>query len=186
MTTAIKSNATSGEILVNGVSKLTIGETTPPTTAAAQGAGANELVRKDYVDGKVPVVAFSANATTGAIPSGDSIITWASEDFDVGGYLGAQKFTPLVAGYYAFSLEVVSNLNSAGGAVGARIKKNGALISQTIVPQTSPIGGTFVQTNQAAVFLNGTTDYVEGVIFLSVVGFSITAGKMTGILVSKA
>ena len=62
MTTAIKSNATSGEILVNGVSKLTIGETTPPTTAAAQGAGANELTRKDYVDGKVPVRAWVTTA----------------------------------------------------------------------------------------------------------------------------
>jgi hypothetical protein len=62
MSTSIKSNANSGEILVNGISELTIGDTTPPTTANAQGSGGNELARKDYVDNKVPVRAWVTTA----------------------------------------------------------------------------------------------------------------------------
>jgi len=163
MTTAIKSNATSGEILVNGVSKLTIGETTPPTTTAAQGAGANELTRKDYVD-TPPAFYVHQNASTN-VPNTNVLtqIAFQVELLDSHNWFASNRFTPQLAGWYQINAGV-----SFGGSpivsasiVAAQIRKNGTSVAISASSITSASSGFVAPTVSTLVFLNGTTDFVD-------------------------
>ena len=87
--------------------------------------------------------------------------------FDTGSYFNTStnRYTPLVAGYYLFSLTCYFS-GSAMTNIQAFLYKNGTNV------KTCLMAGSFsmsdVQLNvQSIIYINGTTDYIEGYGYLS-------------------
>jgi len=76
------------------------------------------------------------------------------------------RFTPTVAGYYQVSLSVYSTTGSAANFY-SYIYKNGAIFkSITNIPTGG--GGTSANlTGSALIYMNGSTDYLEGYLYVS-------------------
>jgi len=73
------------------------------------------------------------------------------------------RFTPTVAGYYQINIGVTFNNNVTGDGSYTMIYKNGSCIAVSAAGAT---GSTYSIPNVASVvYLNGSTDYVEGYVF---------------------
>ena len=93
-------------------------------------------------------------------------INWHAEDFDVAGDfdLANDKFLPTVAGYYQINLNVVMSGLPDQAQVITCIYKNGTCIAsgRTSGTEATPhFGGTAA----TIVYLNGSTDYIEGYVY---------------------
>jgi hypothetical protein len=100
-------------------------------------------------------------ATSIANGGSGSRVTFATEQFNPASWFDPtnSRYTPQVAGYYAFSA-TVSN-NGIGTAFYLNIRKNAATTLAT-ASQPSPGAGAFMYVSTSAVcYLNGSTDYVE-------------------------
>ena len=138
-------------------------------TTLGLGAAALLAVPIAKASGGTGVVAlpyFSVNRggtdQTGIATGTPTKIAFNTEISDSGSYFdtSTNRFTPLIAGAYAFTLAVTVNALAAGGdIVKARLYKNGALIAtgQTVSEATEAVQAQlhFVAT------ANGSTDYFE-------------------------
>ena len=76
------------------------------------------------------------------------------------------RFKPLVAGYYQLNLNTTVNA-SAGtyGEVIATIYKNGTEVAWAVITPAAS-SGRCTPTVSSVIYLNGSTDYVEGYVYL--------------------
>jgi hypothetical protein len=107
-----------------------------------------------------------------------TLVTFGTELFDTHGYFAANRFTPLIAGKYAFS----GNLMYSGGVVDQAIfkcalYKNGSLAAegQSHASGTSNLSACVDYTATA----NGTTDYFEIYAYGSGAGTKTVKGDAT-------
>jgi hypothetical protein len=110
--------------------------------------------------------AFSAyNNTIQTISnSTDTKISLNTELFDTANCFNTStsRFTPNVAGYYQFTLQVRDNTGGTSGQFVAFIFKNGSTLNFGVTDLAGAVGAsTFCNS---LVYLNGTTDYVEAYI----------------------
>jgi len=117
------------------------------------------------VSGNMP--AFSAYLSTNqTISTGtDTKVQFNTKTFDTANAydnVTNYRFTPLVAGYYEVTVSVRDQTGASVGTIRANIWKNGSVISTSIV-NNSTNGNTSATTN--LIYLNGSTDYLEGYIF---------------------
>jgi len=114
------------------------------------------------VSGNMP--AFSAyQGTAQSVTSGAyTKIAFTVENFDTANAFDSTtnyRFTPQVAGYYQINL-VVYGIGTTMGYLQASIYKNGATISSTLSSSQGGANGSGM--NSVLVYLNGSTDYIEG------------------------
>jgi hypothetical protein len=94
-------------------------------------------------------------------------VQFATEDFDTHSAFDAvtnYRFQPTVAGYYQINLQVTANSMTASNYWIAAIYKNGSLYRQNVAtcPSNTTSAASMVS---AVVFLNGSSDYIEGYTF---------------------
>lgn len=112
------------------------------------------------VSGNMPAFSAYANTTTTLTANTDVKVTFDVELFDTASCFSSSRFTPNVAGYYI--VNVCLNVNFWNGTIfSALVYKNGSIYQsgQTAYPQT--VGGVRASIS-TLVYLNGTTDYIEG------------------------
>ena len=154
MAKLILNGSTSGSVTlespaVSGTTTLTL-----PTTSGTV------LTTGSTFGGTGP--AFSAyNAGTQSISASTSTkVVFNAEDFDTNSNFDSTtnyRFTPTVAGYYQFNV----NVYQAGGSysyVWLNFYKNGAVIVECSRVSTT---GQGTLNGSALIYLNGSTDYVE-------------------------
>lgn len=106
-------------------------------------------------------------------------ITFTTSIFDnTGGMFANSRFTPTVAGYYQLNFGIQIPYANTNAAINASLTKNGfAMISGS-----ASTGGNSLYPDSAGsglVYLNGSTDYAEVVIYGSQAGttFNIQTGQ---------
>lgn len=154
---------------------------------------AEDLTRKDYVDGKVTTAssgpAFSSYASTNQVIAVGTLakIAFDTEDFDTNtNYsIATYRFTPTVAGYYQVNCSAKIDETSAG-AYGANlsIDKN----ATTAVAVGIGIGDDSYKTGfscSGLAYMNGSTDYLEAFVqplgasgFLAILGIQFSASMV--------
>jgi hypothetical protein len=90
-------------------------------------------------------------------------------DFDTASSFSSNKFQPTVAGYYNFSLTVTLELIIGDTYVNlySSLSKNGISVVSSIAPGLAlpTSSDIFSASVSCYIYLNGTTDYVEGYVF---------------------
>lgn len=112
------------------------------------------------VSGNMPAFSAYTNSTTTLTANTDIKVTFGAEVFDTANCFASSRFTPNVAGYYL--VNVCLSVNYWNGIIfSAAVFKNGSAYQygQTAYPQTT--GGVRASIS-TLVYLNGTTDYIEG------------------------
>lgn len=91
--------------------------------------------------------------------------------FDVGGFYDTTtfQFKPTVAGYYAFELNVHASPFASGATMTGRLIKNGTSVFAVGGSWQPTFTDTYVNCS-GQIYLNGTTDYVQGQIVQSAAG----------------
>ncbi|QOZ68893.1 hypothetical protein [Bradyrhizobium arachidis] len=102
---------------------------------------------------------------TGLTANSYNKITFNNETKDANGWYdpATARFTPQLAGYYAFQMSVNGNNGSGGTSVQAAIYKNGSLAR---AGNYSATGSNNNSNLACSIPMNGTTDYIEGWAFL--------------------
>jgi hypothetical protein len=107
--------------------------------------------------------AYKAANQTGVSDLTPTKVTFTTESFDTASAYDApnSKFTPLVAGYYQVNLGVMMTSTTTTHALIALLYKNGALVASGGVskPTASMLASSVCS---ALVYMNGSTDYLEG------------------------
>jgi len=121
---------------------------------------------------------FRAYNTGGFTASADTMTSFAdTEVFDIGSCYNTstKKFTPNVAGYYCFNVHARTNSTSNFSYISARIRKNGTEISSGVNynASTDSVHATTICQ------LNGSSDYVEGMIYCNSTNRDFYSGKGT-------
>jgi hypothetical protein len=162
-------NATGSHMPLNPISYIdTSGSVGSATWSIVFGAGMNSDVGDNATititeTTGITNPAFSAYASSGtSITSGvDTKINFQTEDFDTNNNYntGTSRFTPTVAGYYQVTVSVMVPNQTA--VISAQIYKNGSKIADG---PTGSGASTYYSSSIASklVYLNGTTDYIEG------------------------
>lgn len=106
-------------------------------------------------------------------------VTLGTEVFDTNGNFASDRFTPTVAGYYRVQGKINFGTNAGGisrAAIG--IYKNGTEYLR-LYDETLSVASNTVQSGEAIVQFNGTTDYVElwGYMTGSNLEFTFNAGQ---------
>jgi len=110
--------------------------------------------------------AFSA--TAGALTVSASTwtkIPFSGEQFDTNNNYDPTtnyRFTPTVAGYYYFTIQLFMSVNANRGAVS--VYKNGVSTLEKLDLGSTANGGISFSTN-GLLSMNGTTDYVEAYVY---------------------
>ena len=106
--------------------------------------------------------AFSAYTSASPLISGSSVKPNLTESYDTANAFtptGA-KFQPSVAGYYQFNLSFELNALMSNGYCALSVNNNAALIK-------GAQGNLYASVASGLVYMNGTTDYVEAVLYQS-------------------
>jgi hypothetical protein len=129
-----------------------------------------------------------------------TVIANNTEEYDIGGCYNntgstatlngisvpAYSFAPNIAGYYLFSMVVNTELSTSPTRTIAVIAKNGA-VNRVSENQTAAIG---VFGGSILYYMNGTTDYVNAVIWLAATtprfSGALEATRFSGLLVRAA
>lgn len=132
---------------------------TKTVTAVAVAARAQTIT---HALNKLSVRSTSTANVTGA---GWEKYPFDTVDYDTGGMWNAAntRVQPMVAGYYQFHIMVAA---AAGTAMRAGVRKNGGTISfvgEGFAGSTEHVGGSVM------LYMNGTTDYAEGMIWINAV-----------------
>lgn len=137
--------------------------------------------------------AFGVNRTanqTGITGSTNTKIQFNNELFDTANCFDTStyRFTPTVAGYYLIT--VSGYIQGTGGTyMSVSIYKNGSVYHNGNT--MSATAAEVITTSTAIVYLNGSTDYIEGYMYASISSGTATVAassgtKMTGALVRAA
>lgn len=145
-------------VVISGDTSGTV-SLTVPAVAGTNTATLPAATGTVMVSGNMP--AFSAYATTNQSisVSTNTKVTFDIEDFDTNSNFASSRFTPTVAGYYQINLTVRA-ASTGGTTVSAFIYRSGALYQYA--QQQCDSGGYGSATVCQVVYLNGTTDYIEG------------------------
>lgn len=115
---------------------------------------------------------FSARLGTNQVVSHNSqtLPNYTSEDFDIGGFYDStsRRFQPTVAGYYSFSHRWVATVVAGRGYyLISRIVKNATSVvdQQSLSISGSGSGAEVGVGVSSLVFLNGTTDFIEPIMY---------------------
>jgi hypothetical protein len=117
------------------------------------------------VSGNMPAFSAVKNATQAISAAATTKILFQTEEFDTNSSYDTSnsRFTPTVAGYYQVTLRV--RPNATNGEAEATIYKNGSNFKDgSNISVTGTQNGTIVS---ALIYLNGTTDYVEGFCYVT-------------------
>lgn len=137
-------------------------------TLESPATNSNRTVTVPDVDGKMMVSgnmpAFSAYlASNQTVTSGTfTKVTFNTELFDTANAFDSTtnyRFTPQVAGYYQICLTLSNEASNTITRLAVSIYKNGTEYARSIMPSAG--GGQALSTSQI-IYLNGSTDYVEG------------------------
>ena len=105
----------------------------------------------------------------------------------VGG-IPAYAFLPNVAGYYLFTSTINTELSTSPTRFINSVRVNGTTAYRVV--DTSVAFGPSVGTGSFLVYMNGTTDYVQQVIYLAAgtprYSASVTTARFSGILMKAA
>lgn len=162
----LKYSADSSGVLAlqtNGTTAVTISTGQVATFAQAPvlpAASIPQAALAAGVAGNGPAFSAYSNATTTLTANTDVKVTFGVELFDTASCFSSSRFTPNVAGYYI--VNVCLNVNFWVGTIfSALVYKNGSVYQrgQTAYPQS--VGGVRASIS-TLVYLNGTTDYIEG------------------------
>ena len=131
-----------------------------PVTNSNQTATLPDATGTVMVSGNMP--AFSAYLSTGQSITSSvyTKVLFDTELFDTNNNFASSRFTPTVAGYYQVNLMTVGQTTTS--AVFTSIYKNGSNYKGTGFSITNPY--TLVT---ALVYLNGSTDYIEGYTYMT-------------------
>ena len=132
--------------------------------------------------------AFSAYASTStSISAGTRTkITFATEYFDTNNNFASSRFTPTVAGYYQVNLSLQES-NGTSTILQAELYKNGA--SYAVGGYIGTAGTYYIAGVSVLVYMNGTTDYLEGYCYSSAstsVGSTANSNWFCGSLIRAA
>ena len=117
--------------------------------------------------------AFSAyQSSAQTLSSGTTTkITFTSSDFDTsGGMFASSRFTPTIAGYYTVSTGVQVNTTATG--ISLEVWKNGAIFKRL----SNTVASNGVASSSCLVYCNGSTDYVEIYVNLTI-GQALSTGS---------
>lgn len=95
-------------------------------------------------------------------------IQFTTEEFDVSGWFDNAtnyRYTPLVAGYYHVCLGITAT-NGAAETPQAIIYKNGSAAVEGTYSGGTSFTGTFHSQADRLIYMNGSTDYLEGYVYL--------------------
>jgi hypothetical protein len=189
--TALTLNGGAGQTIIGGVNSLgaeqslsfiyRLANTTwfPMTTQVAQGTGPAFSVARTTSNQNIPASTWTK-------------IQFQTEEFDTNNNFDSTtnyRFTPTVAGYYQINLSPFVSFSSGGpSVVGSSIYKNGALYKIGFTNGSGFPYGSLVTA--AVVYMNGSTDYIEGYVFSNSSAAVLIAGSsdsyMTGALIRSA
>lgn len=151
-------------IVTSGANALTINSTQAATFASTVTVTGALTATGGVVQGANAAPAFSAYASsTTSIPNNAfTKVAFQTEEFDTNSNFDSStnyRFTPTVAGYYQITLQI--QFNSAPNSVWCSIYKNGSRFKE---PGTQGGAGAYIFGTGLSVliYLNGSTDYVEG------------------------
>lgn len=116
-------------------------------------------------------------------------IQFNAEDFDTNSNFDSTtnyRFTPTIAGYYQLNLQLTLDNNGSGAYYEAFIYKNGSVYKHTSA--TGQTLNSIAINLSEIIYLNGTTDYVEGFgqvsgTYLYFVGNTATKTRFSGALI---
>ncbi len=115
--------------------------------------------------GNGPAFSVYRNGAQNLTNAGYTKINFEIEDFDTANCFDNTtnyRFTPNVAGYYLISLAVACQMpgGSASTLIGL-IYKNGSAVAQQY-QTSSGVNNTYASNISKLIYMNGTTDYIEG------------------------
>jgi len=117
------------------------------------------------VSGNMPAFSAYLSSNQTISTATDTKVQFNTEVFDTNSCYDNTtnyRFTPTVAGYYEVTVSVRDNTGAATGTIRAQIFKNGSVYTTSIANNTTN-GMTSLATN--LIYMNGSTDYLEGYIF---------------------
>ena len=172
--------STSGTITLNSVA---IAGTNTATFPAATGTV--------MVSGNMPAFSVYRSSSNQSITnSTNTKIAFNTKEFDTANAFDSTtnyRFTPLVAGYYQINLSAYLAGTGVNNAQ-TYIYKNGSSYKGTV--QAGMVASDWNLNVQAVVYMNGSTDYLEGYVYITgtslVVASGITSTYMSGCLVRSA
>jgi hypothetical protein len=172
----------------SGGGQVTIQE---PTTASNFTQTLPAATGDVMVSGNMPAFSAYSNNSQSIASSTFTKVQYNVETFDTANAFDSTtnyRFTPQVAGYYQITLNAA--FNTITGAIEPAIYKNGTVYAYGPYPINAT--GTSAWSNMSAlIYLNGSTDYVEGYIYQTS-GISATlqssnyANIFAGVLVRAA
>jgi hypothetical protein len=136
-----------------------------PTTASNFTVTLPAAAGTAMVSGNMPAFSAVKNATQAISAAAATKILFQTEEFDTNSSYDTSnsRFTPTVAGYYQVTLRI--RPNATNGEAEATIYKNGSNFKDgSNISVTGTQNGTIVS---ALIYLNGTTDYVEGFCYVT-------------------
>jgi hypothetical protein len=147
---------------------ITSGDTATITQAML---GANSVIQSKLANGIASTgPAFSVyRNTTQTIPHNTfTRVNFEIEEFDTANCYDNTtnfRFTPNVAGYYQISLHLSISLSGTNASTFiAAIAKNGSVTSQNYITYRD-ITNTYSAHTTKLIYMNGTTDYIDGQIY---------------------
>ncbi len=92
------------------------------------------------------------------------------------------RFQPSVAGYYQINLSVRLSTNAVASSSGIEIRKTGNALAQNYLYATaSSASSPGTLSTSCLIYLNGTTDYVEGWAFITATNPFLSATSVTSL-----
>jgi hypothetical protein len=167
----------------SGGGSVTIAE---PTTASNFTVTLPASDGVTMVSGNMPAFGAFANTTTAISAGTRTKITFATELFDTNSNFASSTFTPTVAGYYQINLSF-QEANNVSTILQAELYKNGATYATGGYVGTA--GTFYIAAVSVIVYMNGSTDYLEGYCFSSAstsVGGGVNSNWFNGSLVRAA
>jgi hypothetical protein len=164
-TTVVLTNAASEGDLIETVSFLvsSVLNAIPGTTGSVgttylADAGVTQTKLAAGVAGTGPAFSVSMSGQQSISAATVTKIAFDVEDFDTNNNFNTAnfRFTPTVAGYYQFNLNIYA-ANGTMSNTNLNFYKNGAAYTQPVYVAS----GFIMQSCSALIFLNGSTDYVE-------------------------
>ena len=126
------------------------------TTAKIADANVTQAKLGTNVAGNGPAFSYYPSSNQSITTNTFTKILFQTSEFDTsGGMYSSSRFTPTIAGYYQVQVSMAPNTSTT--ATQTAIYKNGSLLKRTFSNTTNAI-----QEVTALIYLNGSTDYIEG------------------------
>ena len=150
-----------------------------PVTNSNQTATLPDATGTVMVSGNMPAFSVYQNADQSITANTWTKLNFQVENFDTNNNFASNRFTPTVAGYYQINLNCSMASTTATQFMFINPFKNGS--SYVVGNISIPLSGvTYARaTVSTLMYLNGTTDYVEGYAYFS--ANNLTAASSDGV-----